>query len=359
VGGVRVSSARRLAAATAVGGGGLGLLGGTLYGVLRLQGRLARRNIGNAVQAAPDPSGLYGAMLPGPPVRLAVLGDSAAAGYGAQRADETFGAYLATGLSTLTGRPVRLRSVAVVGAQTPDLMGQIKHVTPFNPDVAAVIIGTNDITHRVRPSTSVAALRTAVSALRAGGAAGSLRASGPEVVVGTCPDMGTLRPLAPPLRQVARRWSRQLAAAQTIATVQAGGHSVSLGSLLGPHFEAAPTELFGPDRFHPSPAGYRSCASAMLPTVAHVIGGLPDDGLEPAPYRGEQVFALARAAVIAAEHAGTEVSEVRRPLSSRGASTRRALVLRRRRHAIPEVGHVSPDPPERVVSSAAMGQARA
>lgn len=333
---VSVGSARRLAAATAVGGGGLGLLGGTLYGVLHLEGRLARRTIGDAVRPALDPSGLYGAMLPGPPLRLAVLGDSAAAGYGARGPEETFGAYLATGLATLAGRPVRLRCVAVVGAQTTDLNAQIRAVLPFNPDVAALIIGTNDITHRVPGEVSIAALRAAVTTLRADGAPGSLRASGPEVVVGTCPDMGTLRPLAPPLRQVARRWSRRLAAAQTIATVQAGGHSVSLGSLLSPHFSASPTEFFGPDRFHPSPAGYRSVAAAMLPTVANAIGALPDDGLEPAPYRGEQVFALARAAVIAAAHSGTEVSQAGLETPGRPLA-RRVLVLRRRRAAIPSV----------------------
>ena len=85
---------------------------------------------------------------------------------------------------------------------------------------------------------------------------------------------------------------------------------MSLGSLLGPNFDAAPHELFGPDRYHPSPAGYRSVATAMLPTVAHAIGVLPDDGLEPEPFRGTGVFALARAAAVAAEHSGSEVSEI-------------------------------------------------
>ena len=31
-----------------------------------------------------------------------------------------------------------------------------------------------------------------------------------------------------------------------------------LGDLLGPEFAAAPKEMFGPDRFHPSAAGYRA-----------------------------------------------------------------------------------------------------
>ena len=182
----------------------------------------------------------------------------AAAGYGARVGQETFGAFLATGLSTLAHRPVRLRSLAVVGAQTTDLDGQIPLAMPHDPDVVALIIGVNDVTHRVRPSTSVAALRAAVTQLRESGTPGSTRRRPREVVVGTCPDLGTVQPLPPPLRQIARRWSRRLAAAQTIACVESGGHSVSLGSLLGPHFAAAPHVMFGPDRFHPSPAGYRS-----------------------------------------------------------------------------------------------------
>ena len=67
---------------------------------------------------------------------------------------------------------------------------------------------------------------------------------------GTCPDLGTVRPIPQPLRQVARRWSRRLAAAQTIATVEAGGRSVSLGSILGPEFDAAPAaDHIDPNRF--------------------------------------------------------------------------------------------------------------
>lgn len=344
----RAASAGRLATAAAVGGGGLGLLGGSLYGVLRLEARLARRTIGNAVLAPPDPSGLYGAMLPGPPIRLSVLGDSAAAGYGARVVQETFGAYLATGLSRLARRPVRLRALATVGAQTTDLAQQIRLATPHNSHVVAIIIGANDVTHRVRPQVSLAALRDAVTTLRSGGPPGSLRAQAPEVVVGTCPDLGTVRPLAPPLRQVARRWSRRLAAAQTIAIVESGGHSVSLASLLGPDFDSAPLEMFGPDGFHPSAAGYRSCATAMLPTVAHAIGALPDDGMEPETFRGEGVYALARAAVLAAEHSGTEVSQVELPGRDRPGGRRRVLLMRRRRLRIPPVGPVAPEQPDQL-----------
>jgi lysophospholipase L1-like esterase len=331
----RAGAARKLATAAAFGGGGLGLIGGSLWGLLNAEAKLARRRIGNATTRPPDPSGLYGAGLPGRPLRLAVLGDSGAAGYGAETPAETFGAFLATGLSDLAQRPVYLRAIAKVGAQTSDLERQIPRALAALPDVCAIIIGTNDVTHRIRPSQSVRSLQDAVE---------SLRSAGTQVVVGTCPDLGTLRPVAPPLRQVARVWSRRLAAAQTIAVVEADGRSVSLGSILGPEFDAAPTHLFGPDRFHPSPAGYKACAGAMLPSVAGAVGVMPDDELEPEPLRGEGVYALSSAAVEAAEHTGTEVARAEISGGDHGPRGRWVLLRRRRRHAIGEVGDVDQSP---------------
>ena len=87
------------------------------------------------------------------------------------------------------------------------------------------------------------------------------------MVVGTCPDLGTIRPVQPPLRWLARHWSRQLALQQGHAVTAAGGSSVPMGALLGPEFAARP-DLFGPDRFHPSAEGYATAVAALLPTLA-------------------------------------------------------------------------------------------
>lgn len=341
----KTSAARRLATAAAFGGGGLGLVGGSLYGVLKAEVRLARRKIGNAKDAPPDPDGLYGAHLPGPPLRLAVLGDSAAAGYGASVPEETFGAYLATGLADIAQQPVFLHSVARVGAQTSELLAQGPRALASLPDVCVLIIGTNDVTHMVRPSESVRSLQNAVELLRT---------AGPEVVVGTCPDLGTIRPVATPLRQVARSWSRRLAAAQAIAVIEAGGRAVSLGTILGPEFALAPSEMFGPDQFHPSPAGYKSCATAMLPTVAAAVGIRDDDVATYEPQRGEGVFSLPRAAAAAADSTGTEVSRADVTGGDLGPRGRWALLRHRRRHAIPEVGAIDTRP-EAVAEAEARG----
>ena len=101
-----------------------------------------------------------------------------------------------------------------------------------------------------------------------------LTAAGCEVVVGTCPDLGTIRPIAQPLRPFARRWSRQMAAAQTVAVVEAGGRTVSLGSVLGPAF-ASDRSMFSVDEFHPSAVGYAQAAAVLLPSVADAVGVWP------------------------------------------------------------------------------------
>ena len=55
-----------------------------------------------------------------------MLGDSSAAGYGVQLPEETVAAVIATGLAEKLGRPVLLRCLAVVGAQSTDLPPQVE-----------------------------------------------------------------------------------------------------------------------------------------------------------------------------------------------------------------------------------------
>lgn len=81
----RAEHAKRLAMTAAYGGGGALGLGAAAFGVAFAQGRHARREIGVRRQAAPYADGLYGARKQGTSQRLAMLGDSLAAGLGAGR----------------------------------------------------------------------------------------------------------------------------------------------------------------------------------------------------------------------------------------------------------------------------------
>ncbi|WP_432135464.1 SGNH/GDSL hydrolase family protein [Streptomyces sp. bgisy154] len=331
----RARVARRIAAGAAYGGGGVGLAGAAVMGLLLAEAHLARRYVNGtgAAPHVPGADGLYGraydttaASLQEEPLLLVMLGDSTAAGQGVHRAGQTPGALLASGLAAVAERPVRLRNVALPGARSDDLDRQVGLVLGDSdrvPDICVIIVGANDVTHRMPPTRSVRHLASAVRRLRTAGA---------EVVVGTCPDLGTIEPVQQPLRWLARRASRQLAAAQTIGVVEQGGRTVSLGDLLGPEFEANPRELFGPDHYHPSAEGYATAAMAVLPTVCAALELWPADEERPETARREGFLPVARAAAEAAAEPGTEVAAAM-PTGPRGPW---ALLKRRRRRRVPE-----------------------
>jgi lysophospholipase L1-like esterase len=233
-------------------------------GLLRSQAAVARRLIGKplgeeALRADKKYKKEYGATLD-----LLVVGDSIAAGLGAQLPKETLGARLATRLAKATRRTVRLRTVAQVGAESSMLAAQLATLpATYRPDVSVIVVGGNDVTHRVPVSESVRHLEAAIA---------ELRARGTEVVVGTCPDLGALRPVPQPLRALVSRASRQLAQAQEGAAVRAGAHAVSLAHVVGPFFITNPDEMFSLDRFHPSAAGYKRTANALLPSLLAALG---------------------------------------------------------------------------------------
>ncbi|WP_292606870.1 SGNH/GDSL hydrolase family protein [Nocardioides sp. REDSEA-S30_B4] len=329
----KAAAARKLASAAAYGGGGLSVLGAGLYGVLTAEAKLARKTIGPMIEhPPPDSTGWYGRGRPAPAVRIALLGDSSAAGYGVERVEQTPGAVLASGVAEHADRRVYLRDFAVVGARSSDLEDQITRALPMHPDVAVILIGANDVTHVMPPSTSVRHLAEGVRRLKEAGVA---------VVVGTCPDLGTIKPIAPPLKQVARAWSRRLAAAQTIAVIEEGGRTVSLGSILGPEFAAAPALLFGPDQFHPSAEGYRSLAGVMVPSVLAAVGVIEPDEKSLESLRGEGVLPISDAAIRAVQVPGTELDGTEVGGSRRGV--RGLWVELRHRRRRPDSAEETPD----------------
>ncbi|MEU6232562.1 GDSL-type esterase/lipase family protein [Kitasatospora sp. NPDC047058] len=322
----RARVARRIATAAAYGGGGLGLLGVGLVGLLLTESKLAIQAIGMLEGDPPKADGVYGEAFadgtdPQPPLVLAFLGDSTAAGLGVLRARETPGALLAAGVASVAERPVRLVNVARSGGRSGDLPGQLELALRHRPDIAVIMVGANDVTRHSPAQVAVRQLGEAVAALRANGC---------EVVVGTCPDLGTIKPVRPPLRWVARRLSRQLAAAQTIAVVESGGRTVSLGSLLGPEFAARP-EMFAADRYHPSAQGYATAAMAVLPSLCAVLGLWPEEERPAGPVPGEAVLPVAVAAAAAAGRSGTEVTAV----GAEGTIRRWALLRQRLRIGLP------------------------
>jgi lysophospholipase L1-like esterase len=348
--------ARAVLKAAAYGGGLLATAGAVTAGVLFSQVELAKRIIPLAEAPPPRADGRYGQRFAGKPITLVVLGDSTAAGFGVHRPRETPLALLANGLARRLQRPVTARTFAVVGATSEQLVPQVEVALDEHPDLAIIIVGANDITHNVNRSTAVRYLADAVRRLHAQGA---------EVVVATCPDLGTIQPIYPPLRWLAGYWSRQLAAEQTVAVVEAGGRTVSLGDLLGQRFVREPQKFFGVDKFHPSADGYAVAVAAILPTaiatMRPVSAAFPRDevvaaqippaevpslpkatgfGFGPRPAARSTVRSLPEAAAAAARRPGTEVSGVSVGGRERGPGGRWAQL----RHRMWEVLHLPENP---------------
>ncbi|MGY4649041.1 SGNH/GDSL hydrolase family protein [Mycobacterium sp. URHB0021] len=222
-------------------------------------------------------------------LHLMIFGDSTAAGYGCQSADELPGVLVARGLAEESGKRVRLSTKAIVGATSKGLAGQIDamFVAGPPPDAAVIMIGANDIT---KPNG------IGPSARRVGRAVRRLRASGAVVVVGTCPDFGVITAIPQPLRWVARSRGLRLARAQASEIRSAGGIPVPFSDLLAPEFRKMPEVLFSHDMFHPSAAGYALAANQLLPALGKALPefiGHPvsEDALESRSPEGTSLLA--------------------------------------------------------------------
>ncbi|WP_433347412.1 SGNH/GDSL hydrolase family protein [Micromonospora sp. CA-111912] len=239
----------------------LSLIAGTIGGAAVLAGeafvarnrRYAQPELGLALRATVGRPGAA-------PLRLVLLGDSSALGVGVGRLGDTVGGQLAHLLAEgPAGRQVHLSSVGVSGSRSTDLATQVaRALLGPRPDVAVILIGANDATALRRPAEAGAYLGAAVR---------RLREAHVEVVVGTCPDLGAVHAIAPPLRQVVGWAGRRVARAQTVAVLDAGGTVVDLGTETGPVFRAD-AGTFCHDGFHPSADGYRVWAHALIPAVA-------------------------------------------------------------------------------------------
>lgn len=268
--------------------GAVGGLSSAAYGLLMEQSKRARIVIGEPESPPlnadgvylPDGSGPHAPGIIGPePLRFAVIGDSSAAGLGVDLAAQLPGVVLARAVADEAGRAVLLTTYAISGATTPELAGQVDLALADPPEVVLVIIGANDVSERLSMRESARLLGVQLGRLRAAGAA---------VVMGTCPDLGTIRPIPQPLRALASAWSLMLARAQRRAVLLADCAPVALAELLSPEFFARPDDLFSPDRFHPNAAGYEAAAAVLLAPLCVAAGvwtPRPEALAQPIPLR--------------------------------------------------------------------------
>ncbi|WP_372343903.1 SGNH/GDSL hydrolase family protein [Streptomyces sp. KL116D] len=171
---------------------------------------------------------------------LTMLGDSTAAGAGRAPRRQTPARAARVGTRGGGRARVELRNAALPRrpVRRPGPPGRAELADPaWQPDVCVIMIGANDVTHRI-PAAQVRTppLRGRPQAAhgRCGGGRGHLsrprrRRAGATAAALAGP---ARRRGSPPPRRRSARWSRRA--------------HVSLGDLLGPEFSAARAELFGP-----------------------------------------------------------------------------------------------------------------
>lgn len=236
--------------------------------LLTRQAAIARQRIGKPLgEDSLDADRVWTRSLDGDPLELLILGDSLAAGLGAEHRKQTLGGRIAKATAKRMQRPVRLRTAAVVGSESSALAGQLDSLPEgYRADVAVIVVGGNDVTHLVQPWIAAEQLEQTII---------RLQDAGVGVVIGSCPDLGTLQPVPQPLHALLSRMSRRLALEQTKVAWRTGAVPVDLREAVGPAFREQSEEMFSLDRFHPSAAGYRRTAEALVPAVVMLLESNP------------------------------------------------------------------------------------
>jgi lysophospholipase L1-like esterase len=213
--------------------------------ILIAQGRAVRRRALRLPEAAGARTGLQGR---GSRLGLLVLGDSAAAGVGAETQDEALVGQLRDRLAR--HHRVDWRLVAKSGQTSAEVLEALESLDGFEVDCAVTSVGVNDVvarTPRARFRRNMAAI---ISALRARGAN--------RIVLSGLPPMGRFPLLPQPLRAVLGAGAVALDADLAALAKEAGVVHLAFDfqAGLGPEHMAV-------DGFHPGPAIYAAWADAV------------------------------------------------------------------------------------------------
>jgi lysophospholipase L1-like esterase len=222
--------------------------------VLLVQGLALRRQIPRLPEAA-NPVGAVDGTAPA--IRLAVLGDSTAAGVGATSHQDALAGQLAAAVANQTGRAVSWRAIARSGATSETARELVPGLLDgdWRPDVVVLAIGVNDLKNlrRLRDwDHDVPALLAAIE-----GTAGPV----PVVVCGMAP-VSRFPSLPQPMRAVMAVRARAMD--RVLRQAGHGRHVAMDPTIIGRGFFAA-------DGFHPSSAGYRAWAGVLAGPVAQAV----------------------------------------------------------------------------------------
>lgn len=195
--------------------------------------------------------------------KYAALGDSSSVGVGA--ADGGYPERLGRKLKEL-GLPVGLMNLGISGATTAQLVASARRAAASRPDLITLGIGTNDAWRLVPEDVFARQLATIAE---------QLEPSGAPVIVFSIADLGRS-----PVARVASSWVGVTPEQITARIQQLNRHieavarrpGWTLVDLFTASREALATrgDLFSPDGFHPSAAGYALWAELAWPAAKKV-----------------------------------------------------------------------------------------
>jgi lysophospholipase L1-like esterase len=232
--------------------------------LLVAQAVLARRRLPRLPEPNGQRHGVAGA-AGATPLRLLIAGDSSAVGVGASTQREALAVLLADRLAKACAARVHWRLVARSGLTTAATLHLLQREPPIEADLAVVVTGVNDVVEQVPSHHAVSAREALANWLRNA-------VSVQHVAFAPLPPVHHFPGLPQPLRWVAgsdaRRHNRAL---ERWARTRRDVSSVDMQMPLTPGVMAA-------DGFHPGPAVYRYCATAIAQHVAtRVWSGLSLD----------------------------------------------------------------------------------
>jgi lysophospholipase L1-like esterase len=226
----------------------LDLIAGTaLAPLLWVQGKWVRRVTPILPEIAEWRSGQHGQGLP---LRLLVLGDSAAAGVGAGSFDQSLAGQLVAKLSG--SRVVSWQVWARSGSTTKDVIETLALKPSTQFDVVVTSIGVNDVTSGLSQQAYIANYKLCVERLR-------IVHGAKRIIISGFPPVGQFPALPQPLRWVLGLRCRKLDRALRAAFAgEPGVDFVTHGTMDDATLTAA--DVMSSDGFHPGPLVYADWA---------------------------------------------------------------------------------------------------
>ena len=212
------------------------------------------------VDVTVTPSG--NALSSGTVVEMAAFGDSAMAGVGVSRVDDSLPVQLAQRVADSTGRRVHVIGYARSGARTIDVLTRQVPQVRREPDVSVLLVGTNDIIGLTTPAILTHSSKALLDALVSLGA---------PVVMSSLPKFQAMRVLPHPLKEAVLGYGAFVGLVQRrAAAMQPHVHPVDVVGAIGSDF-VTDKGLMSADSFHQSAAGYGRIADALATQVLSVL----------------------------------------------------------------------------------------